>query len=195
MSAPVLTNFAYSRLRPVEKANVDSIMSQLERQSERTGRSLRDMVRECIENARDTDQILSLPLVQAALEERAVALSIGNMISPDRILKELACMAFSNIKDYMQDNARGETMMDFSRVPPEKMAAIKKLKILEQGGVRRIDVELHEKISPIKMLAEYQGMLQADNPHYRMSNAQPLIPVGASHDAAAEIFNAHLADQ
>lgn len=104
----------------------------------------------------------------AMLEDPLIALAIGEeqedraerlKITADKVLNELAAIAFSDITDFV-DVRRGRIRIkDLADIPPEKRHAIAEL--VEQrspGGGHKISFKLHDKMRALRMVADHIGV-------------------------------------
>jgi phage terminase small subunit len=98
--------------------------------------------------------------VRVALEDALKARSKRTEVTADRVLNELAKIAFSNMKDYWPQP--GERV-DLSRLDEDRTAAIKEITIeekVDRAGVlhRHIHLRLHDKIGALNSLARHLGL-------------------------------------
>lgn len=98
--------------------------------------------------------------VRVALENAMKARSERTEVTADRVLNELAKIAFSNMKDYWPQP--GERV-DLSRLDEDRTAAIKEITIeekVDRAGVlhRHIHLRLHDKIGALNSLARHLGL-------------------------------------
>lgn len=116
-----------------------------------------------MEYIRRSNGALSKPLVLAALAERVRELAAAQDISPDRVIKEVATIAFSNIKDYFDPGAFGQiNVKSLDQIPDEAMAAVKSIEIKPGAFGLHTKVVLHDKQPAIKALAEMMGIVAPD---------------------------------
>jgi phage terminase small subunit len=81
-------------------------------------------------------------------------------VTADRVIVELAKIAFSNMKDYWP---RPGEPVDLSRLDEDCTAAIKEITIdekVDRAGVlhRRIHLKLHDKLGALNSLARHLGL-------------------------------------
>lgn len=181
---------AYKQLRPVQKAFVDRFVADAERDAEKRHERISHALYRPIDEATiaASEGLLENPIVRAAIAERINELAAASEITVQRVVKEIACLAFSTMSNYQTIGDDGLPVFTLANATPEALAAIKTVKIEERGNmmergnnIRKIDVVLHDKLGAIKMLAEYMGMFQPDNPFWR---ADQLATVAAREPAA-----------
>jgi hypothetical protein len=202
-TAPISFASAYRQLRPTEKAFVDSYVADLEREANRKAERIslalhRTIPAYVIEASRG---MLDRPMVRAAITERINDLAAASELTVHRVIKELMGVAFASVGDYMQVGEDGQPWFDLARCTPEQLAAIKSIKIEESGGGdlsrpsrRKFEFVLHDKLAGIKMLADYMGLLERDNPHWNAEQARPIadraaLPASVTTDGAADMYS------
>jgi len=98
--------------------------------------------------------------VQKALEEAMQARSKRTEITADRVVSELARIAFANMRDYWPK--KGETV-DLHKLDQDRTAAVEEIVIdesVDSSGVlhRRIHLKLRDKQRALDSLARHLGM-------------------------------------
>lgn len=203
VTQPISFASAYRQLTPPQKAFVDAYVADLERQAARNNERIslalyRTIPANVVEASRG---MLDSPLVRAAITERINEIAAASELTVHRVVKELMGVAFASVGDFMEVGEDGQPYFDLTRATPEQLAAIKSIKIEETGDglsrpkKRKFEFQLHDKLAGIKMLAEYMGLLQAENPHWRADNARPVgqravLPADASVEAAGDMYSA-----
>jgi phage terminase small subunit len=112
-------------------------------------------------------RLLRYAQVQEALQAAIQARSNRTQITADRVVTELAKLAFSNIFDLVTVRSDGSVFVDLSRVPRDQVAALHEVTIdefAERSGeearkVRRIRIKLCDKKSALDSLARHLGMV------------------------------------
>jgi phage terminase small subunit len=112
-------------------------------------------------------RLLRYAQVEEALKAAVQARSKRTQITADRVVTELAKLAFSNIFDLVTVQSDGSVFVDLSRVPRDQGAALHEVTIdeyTEQAGeearkVRRIRIKLHDKKSALDSLARHLGIV------------------------------------
>lgn len=105
-------------------------------------------------------RLLANVSVQDAISEAQQARARRTDITADRVLRELALIAFADLGEVFESDAAGATlrMRSLSEMPEETRRAIESLREqpTDKGVVR--SVKLHSKVAALKMLADHLGM-------------------------------------
>lgn len=171
---------AYRQLRPAEKVYVDAYVADAERTANRNNERISLALHRAIP-AKIIEQshgMLDIPLVRAAIAERINDIAASSELTIQRVVKELMAIAFSSVGDYMTIGEDGKPYFDLAHCTPEQLSAVKSIEF-EQTGVdglskaakSKFKFVLHDKLGGIDKLAQYMGMLERDNAHWR--NDQP----------------------
>lgn len=190
---------AYRQLAPAEKQFTDGFVGALETRAVKANRRI-------IELLEDSDPgehtMLDRPLVRAAIAERVREIQDAADLTAYRVLKELSAIAFSNISDYMVADSEvmeGHTLnfisWDLAKCTREQMGAIQSIKVeYDASGlvVKKLEFKLHDKVAGLDRFMRYMGLLDPENPHYRMEQAakkEPLgLPVSTTQSQAANLY-------
>ena len=212
MSAPATFASAYRQLRSSEKAFVDGYVADVEREASRAGERIsnalyRAIPAHVVEASRG---MLEKPLVLAAITERVLDVERDKALSVDRVVREIMSVAFANMEDFAVvtdvqspnegDLPLGVPHLDMTGLSREQWAAVESFEVEMDPRnpfiVRKRKIKLHSKLEAIKMLAQYTGMFNDDNPHYRASQARPLdamaLPASVTVDQAGDAYSAYL---
>ena len=100
--------------------------------------------------------------IQRALNRRAEQCEI----TAERVLMELARIAFSNMADYVTAQDDGTAFVDLSQLTPDQAAAIQEIQTdeyMEGRGedavaVRKIKFKLHQRTRALELLGKHLGM-------------------------------------
>ena len=99
------------------------------------------------------------------------------------VLGELDALAAAEITDVLWWDTNGEVTVRSSEDLPDRMRkAIKKMKVRPTADGNEIEVEMHDKLSALRLLAKYEGMLDAGSD----SNKPTLIGINVKHAKAVE---------
>lgn len=158
---------SYMRLPPVQKAFVDAYIANLGSSARAAGIDVYSAYRKGVVPGGITkraNEMLQLPEVQAAIGERARALCAKFDLDKDRVIREIAQIAFSNIAHYMHiDVDTGLPYYDFSHVTTEQMAAIQSMEVeeLEPTAAERTFAAMTD--TPIKRRTKVKVKLHPKN--------------------------------
>jgi len=193
---------AYRQLRPAQKAYVDAFVADAETECNRRGDRISSVLHRQIPDrvVEASRGMLDNPIVRAAIAERINELAAASELTVHRIIKELMNVSFASIGDYMQVGEDGQPYFDLAKATPEQLAAIKSIEVEEHGdGMsrpkrRKFKFQLHDKLSGIKMLMDYTGASNPENPFWRAETARPVannratLPGSVSSEAAADLY-------
>lgn len=200
MMAPILDfREAYWQLSPMERKFVDGYINDLETVAEKSGQRLVIALQQPLPFELDmkSTAMLALPLIRAAIAERVKQLSNLYDISEYRVLKEMACIAYSNIQDYFDIHPiTGEPELNLSKCTKEQLAAIKSVKVEHKplGGMKQ-ELTLWDKPAGLTVLMRHMGLLQDDNSHWKETSAvtkavenKSQLPAGIDDAGAADAY-------
>ena len=95
--------------------------------------------------------------IQAEIQKRRNRLQNKLEITQERVLQELAAIAFANGSDYAKVVNSGllptVEMIPTEELPPEKLPAIAGIKANQYG----VEVKLHDKVKALELLGKYLG--------------------------------------
>jgi phage terminase small subunit len=106
--------------------------------------------------------------IRAEIDRRMAALFDRYAITSDRIMRELALMAFGNVGDFVVVQDDGSLVVDFGTATREQMASLKSVEIGDRtidgaaAGVRRVKISMSDKRQALMDLAKLRRMLPAD---------------------------------
>ena len=106
---------------------------------------------------------LTKPEIKEAIQERLDHIEDELGITRDRILREYANIAFSDITDYVRivdkDERCALAFIPTEDLSPGQRKALQSIKMTQSG----IDIRTHDKHKALEFLAGYLGMIDADN--------------------------------
>lgn len=185
---------AYTQLRPVERVFVDGfvhrIIADALENKDRIGNALyRPLTDEVLAQYGD---MLSRPMVMAAITEQIKDRAAETELAPHRVLKEIRSIAFSNVTDAM-DLGEDGWFHGFNpgKMSRDQLAAIQSIEMEETRAGIRWKIRYHNKIEALKMAANMMGLLEPDNPGYKAAMARPVntqLPSGVSDQEAMDAF-------
>ena len=89
------------------------------------------------------------------------ALVFGTDDEKEAVKHELSTIAASDITEVMSWDEMGRvTLKDAKDVPLQTRKAIKKVKVTPTRMGNAIEVEMHDKVSALRMLAKHHGLLE-----------------------------------
>jgi phage terminase small subunit len=106
--------------------------------------------------------------IRAEIEARLASTFDRYAITSDRIIRELAKIAFANIGDFIAVQDGGSAIVDFGTATREQMASLKSVEIDERTidggapGVRKVKISMGDKRQALMDLAKIARMLPAD---------------------------------
>lgn len=105
-------------------------------------------------------QNLSKVDVQTEIEKRRATLRNKLEITQEKVLEELAAIAFANGADFATVNQNGIVRITpTSELPEEKRKAIASIKEGQYGT----EVKVHDKVKALELLAKHLGMFDSKN--------------------------------
>lgn len=94
--------------------------------------------------------------IQEAIQKQQVKLQNKLEITQERVLSELAAIAFANGTDFATVNANGLIHIKAtSQIPKEKLPAVASIKYSRVMGV---EIKLHDKVRALEMLGKHLGL-------------------------------------
>tara|TARA_S200002703_G_scaffold39348_1_gene34486 strand:- start:121 stop:588 length:468 start_codon:yes stop_codon:yes gene_type:complete len=88
-------------------------------------------------------------------------LAQGNDSEKDAVKQELAAIGASNITDVLQWTESGAmALLRSSDIPMHVQKAIKKVKVTPNQYGNAIEVEMHDKLSALRVLARHHGLME-----------------------------------
>ena len=123
-------------------------------------------------------RLLAMPKVQAAIAEGQKERAKRLGITQDRILQELALLAFANLKDVIIQNPDGTTTIDMAAMPREVAAALGEVSVTKKGGKNPTQVAkavLQGKQFALEKLGKHLGMFTEKVEHTGTLTLEQLI--------------------
>lgn len=106
-------------------------------------------------------RLLAMPKIKTVIDDAQRERSHKLGISKERVLQELALVAFANIADVMKINEEGDTVIDLENLPRQVSAALSEVSISTKGGknkTRTAKVKMSDKLSALTSIAKHLGM-------------------------------------
>jgi phage terminase small subunit len=131
-------------------------------------------------------RLMANDAIRAEIEARLASTFDRYAITSDRIIRELAKIAFANIGDFIAVQDGGSAIVDFGTATREQMASLKSIEIDERTidgavpGVRKVKIAMSDKRQALMDLAKIARMLPADRLEHSGPNGGPM-QVNAEH--------------
>lgn len=116
-----------------------------------------------------SQRLMKDPRVAEAIAEGKRQLFGNYDVTAERVVKELACLGFANMQDYMRVTDDGYAYVDLSDLTREQAAAIQQLDCetyTEQGEngreVKKIKIKLADKKAALELLGKHVGVFKED---------------------------------
>jgi phage terminase small subunit len=107
---------------------------------------------------------LTKPDIQAAIQARQQALQGRCEVTQERVVQELAGIAFSDLRHYVQWGPDGVRLEPSATLTPAHSRVVKQVveTVTKEGQTLRIT--LHDKVSALDKLARHLGLYQGQDP-------------------------------
>jgi hypothetical protein len=93
------------------------------------------------------------------VREARKILAIGSDDEKEAVKQELQAIAASNVTDVLQwTQSGGMTLLASKDIPVHVQKSIKKVKVTPNQYGNSIEVEMHDKLSALRVLARYHGL-------------------------------------
>ena len=117
---------------------------------------------------------LTKPHIQEEIRRRRKAQMKRTRITADKVLRELACIAFSDLRDYASWGPAGFVLKDSTRLPFGKSRCVALVaQSRTANGGESIRFKLHDKIAALKLLGEHLGLWGKVDEQERFLNSLP----------------------
>lgn len=200
-----MLNFAsaYNQLTGYEREFVDDFLRSVEREAERRFERLTTTLQR-ISATIDLDtidsrtrQLLTKPIITAAIRERTEQLAAERDLTPDRIIREHAAIGLFNLQKFFptvdedgvpQFNATNATAADWTALQAVDIEET----YSQRGTVRKIKIKAHSKQTSLDAIAAFMGLNKGDSPEYAAYRTMPAdlvqLPNSATVSAVAEQY-------
>ena len=125
-------------------------------------------------------RLMANDAIRAEIEARLASTLDRYAVTSDRIIRELALIAFGNVGDFVAVQDDGSLVVDFGTATREQMASLKSVEIDERTidgaapGVRRIKISMSDKRQALMDLAKIARMLPADRHEHSGPGGGPI---------------------
>ena len=123
-------------------------------------------------------RMLADPRVKAAIAEAQQARADRMGITQDRVLQELAKIAFSNLTDYISEDENGDVQIDIKNLEKDKAAGLLSEAILSKnkyGSSKTIKIKQADKVAAIIALGKHLGMFKEQVDHNVNMSLEQLV--------------------
>jgi phage terminase small subunit len=105
-------------------------------------------------------RLLTMPQIKEALGVAQEDLSKRTQVTQERVIAELAAIAFSNIGDIVSWGPEGVSVKSADELSPEILASVADVSRsgVKEGGVVR--VRLYDKLKALELLGKHLGMFE-----------------------------------
>lgn len=107
-------------------------------------------------------ELLGKTGVSCAIQEHMAAVSVRTGINAERILREYARLAFTDIRDIVTFGPKGVQVKDSGTLSADDAAAISEISEVTFKGKKTITVKLYPKQAALDMLAKRLGLMTGD---------------------------------
>ena len=106
------------------------------------------------------EENLRKPEIQGALAERMKARSVRTEVTQDRVIAELAKIAFGDARDVMLWGPSGVKLLDSKTLTDDQAAQVAEVaERVSEAGVS-LKLKTHDKVGALKLLGEHLGMFR-----------------------------------
>lgn len=105
-------------------------------------------------NSFPASQLLAKPKVKAAIEARMAERRAAHEQEADRVIVELARIAFSDVRGLMVWGPDGVTLRDSADVPDDAAACVAEVSVQKRGT----RLKLHDKVKALELLGKHFGL-------------------------------------
>lgn len=102
-------------------------------------------------------------MAKLTVREARKALKLGPDDQKEAVRQELQAIGASNVTDILQWDAMGEiTLRSSDSLPVHVQKGIKKVKVTPGQNGNSIEVEMHDKLAALRVLAKHYGLMEAN---------------------------------
>jgi phage terminase small subunit len=117
---------------------------------------------------------LQKPPIREEIRRRRKQQARETRITANRVLKELACIAFSDLRDFASWGSAGFVLKDSTRLPFGKSRCVALVaQSRTANGGESIRFKLHDKVKALKLLGEHLGLWGKVDEQERFLNSLP----------------------
>lgn len=102
---------------------------------------------------------LTKPHIRNAISEKRKALSEKTGVTAERVINELALVAFANMHDYMDIDEKGLPVIDWATLTRKQAAAMSEVTTeVTASGAQKTKFKLHSKMNALDLLGKHFGL-------------------------------------
>lgn len=103
-------------------------------------------------------------MTKMTVRQARKTLAIGSDDEKEAVKQELQAIAASNITDVLKWSESGAmALLRTDDIPVHVQKAIKKVKVTPNQYGNSIEVEMHDKLAALRVLAKYHGLMEANS--------------------------------
>ena len=102
--------------------------------------------------------LMQQPAVAAAIATAQAERSKRTGVTADRVIRELARIAFADIRNTVTWSSRGVTMVPSDELHADAAAAVVEVSESQQGRSRTLKIKLADKLAALRLLAAHTGI-------------------------------------
>jgi phage terminase small subunit len=130
-------------------------------------------------------RLMQDPRVKKLIHERQARASQNIAVTQERILQELAYIAFSNLKDIVSIDEDGNTTVDLANLDKEQAAALTELVVDTTKGkgnvvMKKVRFKVADKIAALTNLGKHLGMFKDQVEHTGKLTLEQLVTASLS---------------
>ncbi len=100
------------------------------------------------------------PAIKQRIAEIKAQLAVKTPITAQRVLEEMAKIAFSNIGDFFDLDENGVPRINMAKVTKDQMAIVSEITIEEKNGEPKVRFKLHDKRAALSDLGKHFGLFK-----------------------------------
>jgi len=111
------------------------------------------------------NQMMKRPHIKAAIDAAMAARAERTEITQDRVLNELALIAFGDLADFVEWGPGGVRMREGADLDPDKRRALAEVAetVTKEGGSQR--VKMHDKLGALTLIGKHLGIFKEQVEH------------------------------
>lgn len=108
--------------------------------------------------------LMAIPNVHDAIEAEMEKRTRRTHVTADRVIKELARVAFSDFRNFAKWDAGGVDLIDSSALSDDDSACVEEVgETISAQGAKSMKLKLHSKIRALELLGKHTGAFNLDD--------------------------------